>query len=830
MAEKLQKPRPMNLFSQWEVEGTSSSCVPRVCTLRIVHLEVSRALEADLTELVICVSMRGSRRNLRSDCIPLQHASPIGVELDFAFSLQYPHFLKRRGNLLRVMLQRKKKYKGRTMLGYKTLAVGQIDMAQVLQGYAQDLLHLHMKDEKAPVATITLASLSSQSVDQEVSGRRESGHDNLSSTDEEGDDDLSGSEADFSAGEMEARVFDPNDPRSMIRNKASRKFKNRFIDAIFKKLKANQEVYDDDIPDDLYVDPPVSIEVDNQIDFLDDEDEESDVDDLFGDSCSIGSNQRPKLRPYFDQISRNESLSTLTHEKIDEDAKASPRNGKETESGEDSKEFSPSSDSDPQKDVQPKVTKDSQSTQSTLQTSLEKSSPFRGGANRSLSFKERPESHDSHDRHQIKRKASVDFDSLPQLSVLPLGDQMLAALNADDIIPEKVFLISIKDSVGQILAMKLMSRIERLICTTTDNDVNSVIATITSKLQKYCNKHSTAPHPMRICIIGPENYLNAVLRSYVDHFSLKSAEFQSYVRFLIVPIGYHRLAKHLAAADDCYSSLFVDQFWRNFGEQPSKREEDYDEIEKRILYYTKSASSLLQLPVAEALITYKAGKSAEGESSQACIPFVMEVRVSGSGSDAEVEESSTKQSLPRDIPSSTVANTDSSSILSSSPNSRESSLEKNTAPISGQWGSPMQSETLDLQLDYWPAGSSFQANKKDDKKEQNKFSIKTGFKSLVVNRFRSSEKDDPCILYLSAQTKAKSKVVMRLKRPKDKDTESKSIINASVNKVVCTSKSHSQTFNVNVDGSEWCGIKFFALSSQWPTHVKNFPIGIFGSV
>ena len=38
------------------------------------------------------------------------------------------------------------------------------------------------------------------------------------------------------------------------------------------------------------------------------------------------------------------------------------------------------------------------------------------------------------------------------------------------------------------------------------------------------------------------------------------------------------------------------------------------------------------------------------------------------------------------------------------------------------------------------------------------FSIKTGFKSLVVNRFRSSEKDDPCILYLSAQTKAKSKV------------------------------------------------------------------------
>ena len=43
--------------------------------------------------------------------------------------------------------------------------------------------------------------------------------------------------------------------------------------------------------------------------------------------------------------------------------------------------------------------------------------------------------------------------------------------------------------------------------------------------------------------------------------------------FYFVFLGYHRLAKHLAAADDCYSSLFVDQFWRNFGEQPSKREE-----------------------------------------------------------------------------------------------------------------------------------------------------------------------------------------------------------------------------------------------------------------
>ena len=44
---------------------------------------------------------------------------------------QYPHFLKGDGNLLQIMLQRRKKYKNRTILGYKTLAAGHIDMSQV---------------------------------------------------------------------------------------------------------------------------------------------------------------------------------------------------------------------------------------------------------------------------------------------------------------------------------------------------------------------------------------------------------------------------------------------------------------------------------------------------------------------------------------------------------------------------------------------------------------------------------------------------------------------------------------------------------------------------
>jgi len=42
--------------------------------------------------------------------------------------------MKRSGNQLQLLLQRRKRYKNRMILGYKTLAVGQIDMSQVGNG------------------------------------------------------------------------------------------------------------------------------------------------------------------------------------------------------------------------------------------------------------------------------------------------------------------------------------------------------------------------------------------------------------------------------------------------------------------------------------------------------------------------------------------------------------------------------------------------------------------------------------------------------------------------------------------------------------------------
>ena len=51
--------------------------------------------------------------------------------------------------------------------------------------------------------------------------------------------------------------------------------------------------------------------------------------------------------------------------------------------------------------------------------------------------------------------------------------------------------------------------------------------------------------------------------------------------------------------------------------------------------------------------------------------------------------------------------------------SRESVMEKSST-LPSAWGSPMQNETIDLQVDYWPTGSTNQTSKKEEKKEQNK--------------------------------------------------------------------------------------------------------------
>ncbi|CAH0594027.1 unnamed protein product [Chrysodeixis includens] len=174
------KPVPMKLFAAWEVDRTPSNCIPRLCTLRITRLRVCGALGeagggaaggAGAGAVILAARMHSSKRTLRSNDIAVP---PLDVELDLCFSLQYPHFVKRDGNRLQIMLQRRKKYKNRTILGYKTLAEGVIRMDQVLQRSMDMELELTSVGGKVgtaagqPVAKLTITGLASTPVDHDT--------------------------------------------------------------------------------------------------------------------------------------------------------------------------------------------------------------------------------------------------------------------------------------------------------------------------------------------------------------------------------------------------------------------------------------------------------------------------------------------------------------------------------------------------------------------------------------------------------------------------------------------------------------------------------------
>lgn len=69
---------------------------------------------------------------MRSDEILLPPSGQVKTDLALTISLQYPHSLKIKGNNLQILLQQKQRLNNQTILGYRTLAMGTMDMAEVM--------------------------------------------------------------------------------------------------------------------------------------------------------------------------------------------------------------------------------------------------------------------------------------------------------------------------------------------------------------------------------------------------------------------------------------------------------------------------------------------------------------------------------------------------------------------------------------------------------------------------------------------------------------------------------------------------------------------------
>lgn len=817
------RPLSMKLFASWEVESSSSSCVPRLFSVKLTRLQIMKKMETSLNDVVISVSMQGSRRVLRSNEISLPSSGLIDTDVDFSFSLQYPHFLKRSRNNVQIMIQRRKRYKTRAILGFKTLAVGLVNLSEILQYpvSAKRPLHMHMKGDSTILATVTMTNLTSQPVendlDRELPQRNSDRALEDNSSDEE--DDSYSSEGSDSAGEMEPAVQDILGPSTKGRKVKFRpnqiKFKKKFI-ALLKKFRVpEEEVFGESSPREAEGGDELADDVIYPEDLeLYDSDADSDVE--LGDNASIKSQDKPKLRPYFDRAASVDSMYVEKKLKSGKGVKNMARFDSEesTETEHPSQEVtSPHSDSERHSDS-PAAHSDTPLTHTQLQKLKDGSNKTR----RSLSVKERK------NKNKVKlerRKSDLEIQDVPKSTV---SEQLSACFPSDDQLPPSILMVDTSEWQGQLLALKLKGKQSRIICTNSDNEVQDAIAAILVKYQKFCHNHSIPPPCLKIAIAGTEGYIGVVLRPFVEQFSSKPM-WQSYVRFLVIPLeSNHSVGKYISHVDSTYSSLFMDSVWRDVFEKPDSNA-DFETVNQRINTYVKGASVTHHLPIAEALIN----RHGSDDDSSRFIPFVGMVRIGcvELGETEDIVNGNTTSPGTSQI-THVKDSTQTTNITSASPPNEMKLGSAANKESSAQTALPCN-EVMDLQVDYWTTGG---------KKESSKSTLKTAFKSLVVSRHNNIE--EPGTLQMIATTKeqnlrkvhAKSafEAMMRGKKSKERESDSKGMIVANVTKLVCTSKSQSDSLNVVIDGVTWDGVKFFSLSPQWSRHVKTFPIGLIGPV
>ncbi|XP_032551715.1 phosphofurin acidic cluster sorting protein 2 isoform X7 [Chiroxiphia lanceolata] len=856
-AGALGRPVPMNLFATWEIDGSSPSCVPRLCSLTLKKLVVLKELDKELISGVIAVKMQGSKRILRSHEIVLPPSGHVETELALTFSLQYPHFLKREGNKLQIMLQRRKRYKNRTILGYKTLAVGSINMAEVMQHPTEGgqvlSLFSNIKEAAVKVAEIWIFSLSSQPIDHEDSTMQasqkikstdnysEEEYESFSSEQEASDDAVQGQDLD----DDEYELGKPKKQRRSIQQN----FKQKVV-ALLKRFKVSDEVLDSEQDPAEHV-PEVEEDLDLLYDTLDIENP-SDSGPEMEDDDSVLSTPKPKLKPYFEGLSHSSSQTEIgsIHSIRSQREPSSPVEVPEKTKSLGTKHTGDSiSDTVPYESNQQaevpeaelptpdvfveklppsgKITK----TESLIIPSTRSEGKQTGRRGRSTSLKERQPVRPQNERaNSLDNERSPDTRHHLQIPRKTVYDQLNHILVSDDQLPENIILVNTSDWQGQYLSDVLQKHTLPVVCTCSSADIQAAFSTIVSRIQRYCNCNSQPPNPIKIAVAGAQNYLSAVLRLFVEQLSHKTPDWLGYMRFLIIPLGSHPVAKYLGSVDYRYNNFFQDLAWRDLFNKLEAQTTvpEAPDVVSRITQYIAGANCAHQLPIAEAMLTYKQ-KSPDEESSQKFIPFVGVVKV------GIVEQSSATSGDSDDAAPS------SSSVLSSTPPSvspavKEASPTPPSSPsVTGSFSSSSQglgAELMGLQVDYWIAAPPVDRKRDPEKKDPSttKNTLKCTFRSLQVSRLPvSGEIATTPTMSMTVVTKEKNKKVMFLpKKTKDKEVESKSQCIEGISRLICTAKHQQNMLRVLIDGVEWNDVKFFQLAAQWSSHVKHFPICIFG--
>ncbi|XP_041968996.1 phosphofurin acidic cluster sorting protein 1 isoform X2 [Aricia agestis] len=834
------KPVPMKLFAAWEVDRTPSNCIPRLCTLRVTRLRVCGALGdagggaaggTGAGAVTLAARMHSSKRTLRSNDITVP---PLDVELDLCFSLQYPHFVKRDGNRLQIMLQRRKKYKNRTILGYKTLAEGVIRMDQVLQRSMDMELELTSVGGKVgaaagqPLAKLTITGLASTPVDHDTKnnntlliterGYSDEEEEGEFSSVEEADEMTYGAPARrrthrqlaFNKGDLSYTKLSRSHDMSFmererkiqkyIRSKAhdrdsdselehaaasakrkgsrgklaQRNLKQKFA-ALLRRFRVPEDMGERGASRDTH-----NAQIDELFQELESlscgEGDDSGPDQM--DTISIGSTPKPSLRPFF---SSSRSLANQEHHRHSNESEAV----RTDERGSDG-----NSDGDATLDAPVSGASVSSSPPNETKHEDKRSRLFRSAT--------------SGGNLTPAAAAARKKNSLVISADRPLSAHDLPALSPTTLEPRRTMAEAVARALGEegpvpevaAVAPASLARVFAALAVPVAlapaplvPDARPLLQTLMARAAKQGGRR-----PFRICVCGGEAATAAALRAHVELASRRPHD-PPPARFYIVPLGPHTVARYLCGSDAAYAALFGAESWAGLCERLTESPlADVAEMSSRIARYLNSVGPVNNVPIGEAMIAYR-DKSGDEDSSQTFIPFIAEVRVGcgeGGPSSLELEEGGSPPARPS--PPATPA----PDLL------------------------PPRAEPQELQLDYWlvpPARCS-------EAEGGGKVTLKASFRALVITRNNAH-------LSITYLTKEKKQKIMRLGKKKEKSGETEPGRAQTVDgvaRLICSAKgSHNSPLRVYIDGTEWNGVKFFQLSTQWQTHVKTFPVATCGA-
>uniref|UniRef100_A0A8C4H9D0 Phosphofurin acidic cluster sorting protein 1 n=1 Tax=Dicentrarchus labrax TaxID=13489 RepID=A0A8C4H9D0_DICLA len=844
----------------------------RLFNLTLKKLIMLKELDKDLTSVVIAVKLQGSKRILRSNEILLSSAGLTETDLQLTFSLQYPHFLKRDANKLQIMLQRRKRYKNRTILGYKTLALGLINMAEVMQHPSEGAqvlgLHSQLKDASVPVAEIRVYSLSSQPIDHEgpkakmsdrspdIDNYSEEEEESYSSEQEGSDDPIHGQY--LYDEEEEVRKKKPR--RKLPSNAAITRqpnIKQKFV-ALLKRFKVTDEVgfglehvsreqiqeVEEDL-DELYD----SLEMYNP----------SDSGPEMEETDSILSTPKPKLRPFFEGMSQSSSQTeigslnskgSLGRDIFSPVSNSSPRGKHQQQQLHHQQEFHLCelwilTDQELFAEVGPCIMVSvAEKPRTPLKSSKSETqampSPRLDGGHTprqkrvSTPMKERQLS-----KPLSERTNSSDSERSPELGhSTPLlrkvvYDQLNQILLSDSALPESLILVNGTDWQGQYVAEQLQVQRHPVVCTCSAAEIQAVLSAVLTRIQKFCNCNSSMPRAVKVAAVGGQSYLGAILQFFVTQLANKTSDWLNHMRFLVVPLGKrvcsHPVAKHLGALDNRYSSSFLDGAWRDVFSRSEPPQTDQLDVAARIAQYISGATVTHQLPIAEAMLTCK-HRTRDEDSYQKFIPFIGVVKVglieSGPSPTGDTEEGvAVSLAVPSTSPPSHGSPTGMIKEAATPPSS------PSMGSVLTAQGSPSMSHGVDaigLQVDYWLASLAEKRREGDRRDTGCKNTLKSAFRSLQVSRLPGEGSSDPQCFYNSSLYLSSVPTIFLGKKPKEKDVDSKSQVIEGISRLICSAKQQQTILKVSIDGVEWNDVKFFQLAAQWPTHVKYLPVGLFG--